>query len=244
MRVKAALVAGLVALIAVGLSAAKPQPEPRCSVQFRDAAGDVIRSDGAGPYVDGVAGVDCHIQEPSGWLTLQFAQATKRAPGSSRKIAYVGQLNGVASLGQLPGTASYTSFTDNSGTFEIKFLETAVAPLDVMPFRARFGNSQFLNGFGQFDGDSGYTGTPPAGTSGVFVTTVDACTWVATSYSTGVSLQTLSHGENATTQTDPRVMVLHENAAPIQPDTVLRGYFSIPFAATIRVIANKPGCPL
>jgi hypothetical protein len=39
-------------------------------------------------------------------------------------------------------------------------------------------------------------------------------------------------------------MVLHENAAPIQPDTVLRGYFSIPFAATIRVIANKPGCPL
>ena len=143
----------------------------------------------------------------------------------------------MASLGSPVGTASYTTFANTSGTFEIKSLEAAVAPLDVMPFRARLGSSQFMNGFGQFDGDSGNTGTPPAGTSGLFITTVDACTWVATSYATGVALQSLSHGENATTETNPRVMVLHENAAPIQPDTVVRGYFSLSFAATIRIIA-------
>ena len=201
MRMKAFLVAGFCALIAVCVSAAKPQPEPTCSVQFRDAPEDVVRSDGAGPYVNGVAGVDCHILEPSGWLVLQFAAPTKKSPGSSRSIVYVGQSNGVASLGQPAGTASSPTFANTGGTFEIKFLETAAAPLDVMPFRARLGSSQFLNGQGQFDGDSGYTGTPPAGTSGLFITTVDTCTWVATLYATGFPLQTLSHGENGTTVT-------------------------------------------
>jgi hypothetical protein len=178
-------------------------------------------------------------------MVLQFVAPTRKSPGSSRSIVYVGQSNGLASPGQPAGTASYATFSNTGGgTFEIKFLETAAAPLDVMPFRARLGSSQFLNGQGQFDGDSGYTGTPPAGTSGLFITTVDACTWVATSYATGFPLQTLSHGENGTTVTDPRVMVLHENAAPIQPDTVLRGYFSMPFAATVRIIAGKTGCPL
>ena len=246
MRLTVALAGTTVSMVlaTAAIHAAKPQPEPKCSVQFGDAAGDVVRSDGAGPYVNGVAGVDCHIIEPSGWLVLQFAAPTRKSPGSSRSIVYVGQSNGVASLGAPAGTASYTTFANTSGTFEIKFLETALAPLDVMPFRARLGSSQFLNGFGQFDGDSGSTGTPPAGTSGLFITTVDACTWVATSYATGVPLQSLSHGENATTETNPRVMVLHENDAPIQPDTVVRGYFSMPLSATIRVIADKPGCPL
>ena len=114
MRLTVALAGTTVSMVlaTAAIHAAKPQPEPKCSVQFGDAAGDVVRSDGAGPYVNGVAGVDCHIIEPSGWLVLQFAAPTRKSPGSSRSIVYVGQSNGVASLGAPAGTASYTTFAE------------------------------------------------------------------------------------------------------------------------------------
>jgi hypothetical protein len=106
-----------------------------------------------------------------------------------------------------------------------------------------------MNNVGQFDGDSGLTGTPPAGTSSVFVTPIVSgavvCGWVATSYSNYGEQPWVGSLENASTQqigpTDPRFMVLHENAPPIQPETVLRGYFVVAFQATIRV--KNSGCP-
>jgi hypothetical protein len=129
--------------------------------------------------------------------------------------------------------------------FDIKTLAVAASPLDVMPWRLRIWSSQFTGGYGQFTGDSSYDAGPAiAGTSSLFVTTVDACTWQVTSYTNGVAIQTLSKGENAATQTEPRIVLLTEAGAPGTTQAVIRGHFLMPFAATIRVIGGRSGCPL
>jgi len=234
MRWIAALTVAFAAVAAVDTAhAGKPPATWSCSVQFRDAANDIVKSDG-GTYVNGVSGVSCSIDGSNGWLYLTFASAGKKSP--ARSLVVVGQTGSVR---------SYSTIT--SGTeLDIKFLRDAVAPYDVLPWRLRVSNNaQFLQNFGQFTGGSSYDEGPAlAGTSSAYITTVDACTWTATMYTTGLGLQTLSHGENATTQTSPRVALLTEAGVPGEEanGVVDSGYFTMPFQATIHVIGGKAGC--
>lgn len=233
MQLRAVLGALLsLAIAAVTVNAAKPPASMSCSVQFRDAAGDIVRSDGLGPYVDGAAGVSCKIDGFTNWLNLTFA-GSKRTP--ARSLAVVGQT----------GTSSSYNTTTSATELDIKFLSQAVAPLDVLPWRLRVSSSQFQGGFGQFTGDSSYDAGPTiVGASSLGIATIDACTWQATLYTTGFPLQTLTHGENAATQTDPRVALLTQNGIPGANGTIYSGYFTMPFSATIRVLSGKAGCPL
>jgi len=214
------------------IHASKPPATMSCWVQLRDADGDIVRSDGLGPYVDGAAGVSCKIDGFTSWLYLTFAGG-KRAPARSLVV-----------VGQTGTSSSYTTIT--SGTeLDVKFLSQAVAPLDVLPWRLRVSSSQFQGGFGQFTGDSSYDAGPTiVGASSLGIATIDACTWQATSYTAGFPLQTLSHGENATTQTDSRVALLTQVGIPGGNGTVYSGDFTMPFSATIRILSGKSGCPL
>jgi hypothetical protein len=250
----------LAALVAPAgrLAAQKPSTDPnwRCQVVLRDAAGDAIRSDttpGSAswpkPYRDGVEGVTCYIIDAPGashdrWLYMTI-ESTRRRP-SSRFVQFVGQV-----YPQIAGgTATYESFTNqNGGSFEVKGLAMLEwnpldpARRDVMPFRAYLGSAQFLGGRGRLDADSNFTGGIPSDTtSSVFVQPLDACSWQITSYTTEEpELFDGQYGERATTRTAPRVMRIWEFRGSTP---VVRGEFPMAFQATISIIGNKPGCPL
>lgn len=225
------------ALIAISGSepwaAGKPAPSANwpCKIVFRDAADDKIQSDGA-TYVDGVGGVRCYIvvapgATHDGWLHMSIT-STRRNP-STRYVRYVGQA--------FEG-ASYETFNNQAGTFEVKELARIDPnfpnlPHNVKPFRARLNNAQFTDGVAQVDGDSNFTGGAPSySTSSVFVRAVGACSWTVTSYTTEVpSLLVSSFGEREGTRLNPRVMKIWEGA-----------FFPMPFEATVTV-GNKAGCP-
>jgi hypothetical protein len=231
MRAAAVLATGFAVLVFMaGVEAGPKGPAQwRCSVQLRDAATDMFKSDGGGPYVDGVAGVSCQIDRFTNWLYLSFQNKSRRS------LVVIGQSNAEGSYSTITGGTS----------FDIKTIANAQAPLDVMPFRIRVSNPQFQDNFGQFSGDSSFgAGSQVIGTSSLFITTVDACTWQATLYTSGIGLQSLANGENASTETDPRVVLLSEAGAPGTNSFVARGHFVLPFAATVRVLSGKPGCPL
>lgn len=242
----AVLTAGVLAggLLTTGvLEAAKPTPPPRwpCQITFRDAAGDVIKSDtptGSAswpkPYVDGVDGVTCGISQAAGtgeyeWLTLVF---DSRSP---RYLNYVGQ--------QFEGS-SYTSFT-NRDYFQVKQMATVSwdpanpTAFDMRPFRAFAADSQFAKGEGRFQGDSDFTGNVPGGTSSVFVQPLDACSWQVW-FDPSAPLVATATGEWADTRVNPRVMQVSESTGY----KVTRGYFPMPFSVVVKVISGKPGCPL
>ena len=201
---------------------------------MRDAPGDIVRSDGGGTYTNGAGGVSCSINGSSTWLTLTFSSPGKKQPARSLVVAGHSDVNGVAPY----------STVSTSTELDIMQFGAAVSPTDVSHWRLRMSNApQFRGGFGQLTGDSTYdAGAPLAGTSSLVITTVDACTWVVTSYAS-YPLQTIvgGHGENGGTQTDPRIAVLTENGIPGARDVTVRGYYVTPFAATIR--AFKTGCP-
>ena len=228
MRVKATLAAGFAVLVFMESVHAGPKGPAQwnCSVQLRDDTTDMLRSDGGGPYVDGVAGVSCKIDRFTNWLYLSFQSKSRRF------LQVIGQSNSEGSYSTITGGTS----------FDIKTIASAQAPLDVKPFRIRVSNSQFLDNFGQFSGDSSEeAGSQVLGTSSLFITTIDACTWQATLYTTGIGL---ADGENVLTQTNPRVVLLSEAGVPGASSFVARGHFVLPFAATVRVLGGKPGCPL
>ncbi len=234
MRLTVALVGTTLSLVgaATAIHAAKPPASVSCSVQMRDDPGDIVRSDGGGTYTNGAGGVSCSIDGTSKWLILTFSSPGKHQPARSLVVAGHGDVNGLAPY----------STVSSSTELDIMQFGAAVSPTDVSHWRLRMSNApQFLGSFGQLTGDSTYdAGTP--GTSSLFITTVDACTWVATSYAS-YPLQTIvgGHGENGGTQTDPRVAILTENGIPGGNGVTVRGYYVTPFAATIRAL--KTGCP-
>jgi hypothetical protein len=237
MRLTVAIVGTTLSLVGatVAIHAAKPAASVSCSVQMRDAVGDIVRSDGGGTYTNGAGGVSCSIDGFSKWLVLGFSSPGKHQP--PRSLVVVGQ-------GDMNGSSPYSTVS-SSTELDIMLLGEAVSPTDVLHWRLRMSSApQFLGSFGQLTGDSTYgAGNPGVGTSSLVVTTVDACTWVATSYAS-YPLQTIvgGHGENASTQTDPRVAILTENGIPGGNGAIVRGYYVTPFAATIRAL--KTGCPL
>jgi len=219
-------------------AAGKPAPPSdwRCKIVFRDAASDKIQSDGA-TYVDGVGGVKCYIlvapgATHDGWLYMDITN-TRKSP-STRYIRFVGQ--------SFEG-ASYATFNNHEGgTFEVKEFARPdpnfpSLPHNVKPFRALLSNAQFAGGTARMDGDSNFTGGDPSySTSSVFVRQIDACSWTVTSYTTEEpTLLISSFGERGGTRVAPRVMRIWEGDAA-------RGDFPMPFAATVTIIANKPGC--
>ena len=236
MRLTVALVGTTLSLVgaATAIHAAKPPASFGCSVKMWDDPGDIVRSDGGGTYTNGVGGVSCSINGTSTWLTLTFSSPGKHQPARSLVVVGHDDVNGVA---------PYSS-VNSSTELDIMQFGAAVSPTDVSHWRLRMSNApQFLGGFGQLMGDSTYdAGAPVAGTSSLVITTVDPCTWVATSYAS-YPLQTIvgGQGENATTQTDPRVAILTENGIPGANGVTVRGYYVTPFAATIRAL--KTGCP-
>jgi hypothetical protein len=233
----------------------KVDPEWRCQIVFRDAAGDAIKSDTAPgssgwprPYRDGQEGVSCTILDAPGsthnrWLNVKVESSRKNP--SARYIQFVGQ-----SYPQLSGgVATYATFANQTGgSFEVKGLATIewkpANPTyrDVMPFRAKLSTSQLRDGTGQFDGDSNFTGGIPSDTtSSVFVQPLDACSWQVTSFTTEEPfLLNSDFGERTSTRTAPRVMRLVEGFR----NPTVRGEFPMAFQATISIIGNKPGCPL
>jgi hypothetical protein len=202
---------------------------------MRDAAGDIVTSDGAGTYTDGVSGVSCNINGTSDFLTLTFGNPGKRQNPRSLVVHGNADVN---------GQNAYS--TVSSGTeLDIMQFGQVVSPTDVLHWRLRMSNaSQFIGSFGQLTGDSTYNaGAPGAGTSGLVISTVDACTWLATSYASYPLLTIVGgHGENGTTQTNPRIAILTENGIPGATGVTVRGYYVTPFQATIRAL--KTGCPL
>lgn len=246
MRTRLGLLLMLTAVAAVWTQsrtdAAKPAPPPpawRCTLTLRDAPTDTIRSDGGGAYVDGVNGVDYHINRGPvqyNWLSVSFAST------SPRFMLYPGQAN---------STAAYSTFMNGyPGTFEVKTLGsvpwTGVPYQDVMPFRAQLSSSQFINGFGQFDGDSNFTGGGASfGTSSVVVEPLDPCSWRITSYtSEQPSLLMLASGERVGTVTSPsRFLRLTEAYLPSNRKAKVRGDFAMPFSGVITVIGNNSACP-
>jgi len=240
---------GLVAVaVLLSMAAARaarptpPDPDWKCRIVLRDAAGDTIKSDGAGAYVHGAAGVTCKIVRTEGaahynWLYFQIGG------NSARFMLFPGQTY---------GAASYTTIVNRApGTFEVKGLAnvpwTGVAYTDVMPFRTTVSSPQLSKGVGQFDGDSNVAGGyyPSDGTSSVFVEPLDQCAWRVTSYTTeDTSALSLASGERPGTQTSPtRVMRLIEGGTPTSGKATVRGDFPMPFAATITIVGNNPGCP-
>lgn len=258
-----ALTATAVALILGGVSESwsgqKPSfktPNWRCKVEFRDrdpdpntnTNGDAIRSDGLGPYVDGVDGVTCYINPGTdgatrdGWLYM-IIESPRRSP-SPRFIQFRGQEYEQAS----GNIASYLDFPNQvGGSFEVMGLGKVQWPSrDVIPFRALLSHSQFPYG-ARLNGDSNTVGSlwdiPP--TSSVFVQALDEleCSWEITSYTTEQAFFTGLFGERSGTQVNPRVMRISKGQGSKLPDVVL-GDFPMPFQVTISIIANKPECPV
>lgn len=241
MRWIGALTAAFALVVAMAtVHGAKPAASWSCSVTMRNGAGDVVTSDGKGDYINGQAGVSCSLRASDNWLNLDFATTGKRGTPPDRSLVVKGQ----STTG-----GSYSPITTGT-SFAIKFLKANVAH-DVLPWRLQVRGPAYVGAFEQFSGDSAYNAGPAvAGTSSLYITpSGDGCSWEATS-NPALGLQTLAQGENATTQTPdnisapgPRVALLTEGARPGESGAVVRGYFSMPFSATIRVIAGKPGCP-
>lgn len=233
----------LAAVCGPTVTAGKPVPPPApwpCQVTLRDAGGDVIISDGKGPYVNGQGGVSCTITaDPNatkyGWLYLYFPRPTK----STRAVLYLGQTR------DADGGPGYNGFASR-GSFEVKGLtQTAYNPgnpdfIDIRPFRANQSDRQFASGTGQFSGDSNFTGEQwSTGSSSVFVKPgADGCTWdFWFDPNAGPFSSTL--GDSAPTRYAPRVIQLKEGTGYAQT----RGYYAMPFGATVRIInVPKLGC--
>lgn len=205
-------------------------PPGACQVTLRDAAGDVIRSDNGQPYVNGVGGVVCTVdQDPTsvhyGWLNVQFSSTR-----SQRSILYLGQ------AADADGRAGYSGF-NSRGTFEVKGMAkiqwNGIADYyDIAPFRANVE-------IGQFSGDSNFTGASTStGSSSVFVKPhSDGCTWDVWSDPTAGPFAS-SLGESTPTRYTPRVIELRQQQGP---QWITKGYYAMPFGATVKLIA-KPGC--
>ncbi len=72
-----------------------------CSVTLADRAGDAIRSDGGGSYVDGIDGIDCTVFEgASGDVTFNFTATGKRAVRSLH-FDYTAKISGSGPTGVL-----------------------------------------------------------------------------------------------------------------------------------------------
>lgn len=234
----------------------KIDPLWRCQIVFRDAAGDVIKSDTSPgsaswprPYRDGQDGVTCTILDAPGathdrWLNLNI-ESSRRTP-SARFVQFVGQTYPQGS----GGIASYASLANqNGGSFEVKGLAKVEwrpsdpTYRDVMPFRAYLGSTQFLGGTGRVDADSSFTGGDPSdGTSSVFVQPLDACSWQITMYTTEEPQFLGQFGERSLSP-DYRTRVIRIWES-LGRNPVVRGEFPMAFQATVTIIGNKPGCPL
>lgn len=239
----AAVAAAMAAIWWVPAAAQKGRTSPDwpCVVTLRDfvpapgQAGtpDAIRSDNGQPYRHGYGGVECTINGTTDathylWLWMRFTN------NSARTLFFAG---GAPAQGT---TRTYTAFTSRA-TFEVKgFAEVAWNPADptytdFRPFRSRGTQSQFASGAFQFDGDSvGYSRSEFS--SSVIVRPLDDCRWVIWFDPDQGPLP----GEPEHTDTDgpllnPRVMALSEG----KNLTTLRGYYTMPFAATIEVTGMK-----
>lgn len=228
----------------------KPAPAPTyspwtCTVTLRDAEGDMVRSDGKGPYVNGVGGLHCGIlADPSatkyGWLEVTFDST------SARYILYPGQSQDV------DGGPGYNTL-NSRGTFEVKGLSKNVVfnpsdpdHFDVVPFRANQTDRSFANKMGQFGGDSNFTGEPwSIGSSSPFVqalaeppgSVAASCSWKIWLDPSAERIS-VSLGESAVTRAGtqaapygPRVLEIREGVAYGQS----RGLYVMPFQATVRI---------
>jgi hypothetical protein len=229
----ACFVAALVVML-VDLGAAKPATTSdnwTCAVTFADRSGDMIRSDGRNAYTNGVDRVTCEIYPTgSGGLSgnLHFQPQTR----SQRRIRIEGQ----------PGyTAADTAQPDY---FEVGRLRSAqvVGATYLRPFRVTKGAASMI-----FRGDSFASGTSYDGSSSVFVTPLDACSWevefnpdaaLVTVDASGIIVSAGSTSEGATL---PRVLALNQLD---RTTTTFLGYFSMPFKARLDIIGNKAGCPV
>jgi hypothetical protein len=212
-----------------------------CQLTLRDAMDefgnpvDAIMSDGQGSYVNGQDGnrVSCTIAHApgtghDGWLEMFIDSGSVRSmtfPGRDPQTAYT--------------RGGYNTFA-NQGSFEVKVIKTAdvIGQTYLRAFRAYVNNVQFA-GQARFSGNS-FALAPIdrfaedlRGTSSVFVTVIDACTWQVTSDPE----RALTPGETAVY---PRVLELVETKKSGSP--IRAADFSMPFSATVRVIGVKPGC--
>jgi hypothetical protein len=211
-----------------------------CQLTLRDGVDesgnptDAILSDGQGSYVNGQDGtrVKCKIAYApgtahDGWLEMFIDADSVRYmtfPGRAAQQAYT--------------KTGYSTFV-NRGSFEVKVIRTAdvIGATYLRPFRAYVTNPQFA-GKARFVGDSFLIGPNASGeylegTSSVFVTVVDACTWQVTSD----PAQPITAGESSAY---PRVLKLFETKKNGSP--VPAADFLMPFPATVRIIGVKPGC--
>ena len=236
-----------IAIVILGASASAQRGGPKpdiqswpCQLTLRDGMDesgnpvDAILSDGQGSYVNGQDGgrVKCKIAYApgtahDGWLEMFIDTNSVRYmtfPGRDAQRVYT--------------TTGYSTFF-NRGSFEVKVIKTAdvVGATYLRPFRAYVDTPQFA-GKARFTGDSfligpNSSGEVLTGTSSVFVTVIDGCTWQVTSEP---SLP-LTSGETAVS---PRVLRLFETKKNGSP--VPAADFLMPFSGTVRVIGVKPGC--
>lgn len=224
----------------------KPEQDPNtvewyCAITFRDAAGDLLKSDGGGVYVNGVDGVTCRIGGlsdlwSSGRLYLQVG-SWKTNVTPRRKVHLVGQSSGSVSYGDTDIWAP--------NYLEVWRLRTATSTSVsyLRPFRVSKDAATVVIRGDSFPTDPQY-GPLYASSSSVFVTPLNACSWnVEFRPSATVPASDPDLGPEAGVQA-PRVLAYITGvSSPKTGGPFLAGYVPLPFQARIDVIGNKPGCP-
>jgi len=223
--------------------AGKPVQDPNtvewyCAITFRDAAGDLLKSDGGGVYVNGVDGVTCRIGGlsdfwSSGRLYLQVG-SWKTNVTPKRKIHLVGQSS---------GSVTY----DDQDIWAPNYLEvwrlrmaTSTSVTYLRPFRVSKDAATVAIRGDSFPTDPQY-GPLYASSSSVFVTPLSACSWNVEFKPDAALTSDPDLGQEASVQF-PRLLA-YITGVSSRNGPVLAGYVPLPFQARVDVIGNKPGCP-
>lgn len=233
---------------------APPNPNWICSIAFRDADGDMIRSDTRGPYVHGAEQVTCEIYTDGGGnpkFKLHFRPDSK----STRRL----RIEGGSTVEGFEFSAANTLQPDY---FEVVDLKTAVPVYDgdgsaipavyLRPFRVSKDGATFFfrgNSINRPE-DPWYADTN--GASSVFVQPLSNCSWdMWFDPDADGPLQVDASGrvvgpEEAVgletplwTPTGQRLLLVYER---IRKETVHRGYVAMPFAARVTIVTGGASC--
>lgn len=213
------VVIGLVSMTQVEAQKSKPLPPPNwpCVIVFGDAPDDKIRSDGEGPYVDGVDGVQCYVNRNGGGNDGNlFVNASRSSP---RWFEFPDNVAVVAKP-----RVDYGYFENRQpGYFEITDIHDVEYVERARRIRVGVGGSTQFDA-GEFWGDGLATDSLTSGTHSARVIATGPCTW-----------------DIAWQSAPGRVLALREGSARSRVRT---GDFQLPLTATVTITGVKPGCPV
>jgi hypothetical protein len=243
--------AGIAAVAAVSLHAAKPAPPPpppwTCTITLDESLSytdpvshtvqtvpTTIQSDGAGAYEDGVGGVRCYIsQDPAGakYRYLYFTTGTTRylwMPGQVALTPYSRSSYGSVTIDYFDITDIATVGAATPGTSVTERRRIRTGPV----FQLDFNNGHFV-------GDSLSSDPLVVGSSSAWVTTLTfnaagaACSWNLRLYPYAAT----EAGDTGAIAA--RYLALQET---VKGKVKRTADFTMPFSATVRLEAGVNGC--